>query len=91
MCAKDLEGPNDLGEGNGRVGQPLLEILDAVDEDKEVVIGTLEVDPRHLLTAASHVCCVILLVWLFGGLYECRWRGRNELIEMLVVLCLGQH
>lgn len=60
MCAENLEGIDYLGKRNCRVGQPLLEVLDAIQEDKEVVILALVVDSCHLCAATSHVCVLIL-------------------------------
>lgn len=55
---KDLEGRDEVGEGHGGVLEPLLVVVDVVDEDDKVLVGALEVDLCLGSLAASHFGCV---------------------------------
>jgi hypothetical protein len=62
VCAEDLERLDHLSQRDGRVGQPLLEVRDAVQEDEEVVVFAFIMDPGHLFASASHVVFLLRLL-----------------------------
>lgn len=66
---KDLEGRDEVSQGDGLVALPLLVGLNIVDEDDEVVLSTLVVD-LDLLSCALHFDCGLVVVVL--GLVGCK-------------------
>lgn len=73
MRGKHLETRQHLGERHRTVAPPLLVVLDAVQEDEEVLVVAAVVDLYVVDVAASHVCefCEVDLVGLSKGKSEC--------------------
>ena len=78
---KDLEAVDDLSERHALVLLPVLNGLDALNEDNEVLAGALVValGPGGV---SAHVGCVVGgLVWV-GSLWCCRWVGLRIAMEL---------
>lgn len=67
MCAVDLDGGDELNQGNGLVVQPLLVGLCIIEEDDEVVVLSLVVDLALGGAASSHDELIWCRVTRCGG------------------------
>ena len=73
---KHLERGHDLRQRHALVAQPLLVVVDAVDQHEEVLVGALVVDLDFGCFAAGHFV-------LFGVFVSCRLEGREGGVSLV--------